>query len=94
MCFSSISTFIVLLLIQSPTTESANESKHLLDMWSQTLRLQSAVFGQMRMGLLRLDMMIYFGLERLFRCPPYILKVLRDPVDGFPVSPPTPERDS
>lgn len=94
MCFPSISTFIVLLLIQSPTAESANESKYLLDMWSQTLRLQTAVFTQMRMGLLRLDTMIYFGLERLFHCPPYISKVLREPIDGFPVSPPTPEQDS
>ena len=90
MCFSSISTFIILLLIQSPTIESANESKYLLDMWTQTLRLQSAVFDQMHMGLLRLDTMIYIGLGKLFRCPLYTSNVLRDPVGGLPVSPPSP----
>lgn len=56
----------------------ARESKNILDRWVQTLREQSVTFDQMQLGLLRLDTMVWLGLDKIFECSPNVQRALQE----------------
>ncbi|KAL2836943.1 fungal-specific transcription factor domain-containing protein [Aspergillus pseudoustus] len=66
-CFSTVSNYAVTLLLQAPSSAHAETSKRLVDEWLETLRTHSPAFSQVRLGLLRLDVMHWVGLRNLSR---------------------------
>lgn len=72
-----MSSFVLLLLIQSPTALHARRASLLLDRWRQTMRIQSWTSDLVKLGLLRLDAIYWSGLQKLFRCPSYVEEVLQ-----------------
>jgi hypothetical protein len=74
--FSTMSNFVLLLLIQAPTQQHATESKTIADAWRQTLRFQSKSCDQMKMGMLRLDVIYWYGMEKVFIVEPHVRRVL------------------
>lgn len=78
-CFAAVSNFVTLLLIQAPTGPHAWRSKHLLDMWSHTLRSQHRSHeGLMNLGLVRVRMLQMGGLEKTFILPPHVTEIVRE----------------
>jgi hypothetical protein len=71
-----MSNFAMLLLVQAPTAQHAQDSKAILDTWRRTLRIQSKSFEQMNLGLLRLDAVHWSGAEQLFVVDRHVLDVL------------------
>lgn len=71
-----MSNFVLLLLIQAPTTQHAKESKIIADTWRRTLRFQSKSCEQMNLGMLRLDAIYWSGMEKSFIVEPHVKGVL------------------
>ncbi|KAL2812918.1 hypothetical protein BDW59DRAFT_35404 [Aspergillus cavernicola] len=76
-CFSTMSNYTVTLLLQAPSLGHAQTAKTLVDEWLETLRTHSPAFAQVRLGLLRLDVMHWVGLRNLSRVSPWADAVLR-----------------
>lgn len=74
--FATMSNFVLLLLIQAPTTQHAKESKIIADTWRRTLRFQSKSCEQMNLGMLRLDAIYWSGMEKSFIVEPHVKGVL------------------
>ncbi|KAH8687035.1 fungal-specific transcription factor domain-containing protein [Ilyonectria robusta] len=82
-CFATISNFILLLLVQAPTSKVAGELLAILARWIMILRDQSVTFTFIRLGLLRLDSVLWVGLENSFRFPAHVKQALQnDPLSS------------
>ncbi|CAK7211382.1 hypothetical protein SBRCBS47491_001107 [Sporothrix bragantina] len=79
-CFSTISSFLLLLLlVQHPTSPTiARELAAVMARWPSTMRQQSALFKQLRLGLYRLDTFLLAGLETTFNFPETVRQALSD----------------
>lgn len=60
-----ISTFILLLFVQSSSAEIATENKRLLEKWRSTLRTQARVWPVFKLAAIRLDAIFWAGLEKV-----------------------------
>ncbi|KAL3469799.1 hypothetical protein BJX99DRAFT_240629 [Aspergillus californicus] len=76
-CFSTMSNYTVTLLLQAPSMAHARTAKKLVDEWLETLRTHSPAFAQVRLGLLRLDVMHWVGLRNLSRASPWADALLK-----------------
>ncbi|KAL3459565.1 hypothetical protein BJX64DRAFT_291069 [Aspergillus heterothallicus] len=76
-CFSTMSNYAVTLFLQAPSSTHAETGKRLVDEWLETLRTHSPAFAQVRLGLLRLDVMHWVGLQKLSNASPWAEAVLR-----------------
>jgi hypothetical protein len=75
--FATVSNFILLLLIQAPTSQHASRTKHLLDIWLQNLSRQYKNHENlMSLGLVRLRTLMADGLARNFIVSPHLAEVL------------------
>lgn len=75
--FATVSNFILLLLIQAPTSQHASLTKHLLDIWLQNLSRQYKNHENlMSLGLVRLRTLMSDGLARNFIVSPHLAEVL------------------
>ncbi|OBT70773.1 hypothetical protein VF21_10190 [Pseudogymnoascus sp. 05NY08] len=74
--WATTSSFLALLLVQSPSIEHATTSKALMDKWRQMLRHQSKSFQDMSLGTLRLDAMYWSDMRKIFRVNRHLEKVL------------------
>ncbi|CAK7222514.1 hypothetical protein SCUCBS95973_004867 [Sporothrix curviconia] len=79
-CFSTISSFLLLLLlVQHPSSPAiARELAVVMARWPSTMRQQSALFKQLRLGLYRLDTFLLAGLETTFCFPETVRQALSD----------------
>ncbi|KAI1761490.1 hypothetical protein GGR53DRAFT_23918 [Hypoxylon sp. FL1150] len=71
-CFSIISNFVLLLLVQAPTADLAKEVLTLLARWVIVLREQCILFDQMEPALVRLDIIFDKGMENVFHFSPHV----------------------
>ncbi|GKZ86244.1 hypothetical protein AnigIFM56816_001296 [Aspergillus niger] len=76
--FATVSSFLLLLLVQAPTTDHALRAKSLVDLWRQTLRNQSTGCPAMNLGLVRLDGSLWPGLARNYYLPKHVKEVLEE----------------
>ncbi|KAL5364238.1 fungal-specific transcription factor domain-containing protein [Aspergillus floccosus] len=74
--FATVSNFMMLLLVQSPTKDHAIHAKNLIYRWRQTLRTQSKGCVLMNMALVRLDGLLSTGLCRNFYLPKHVKEAL------------------
>jgi hypothetical protein len=74
--WATTSSFLALLLVQSPSVEHATTAKSLMDKWRQILRHQSKSFQEMSLGMTRLDAMYWYDMRKLFRVNRHLDKVL------------------
>lgn len=75
-CFSMMSNFAIMLLIQAPSLSRAQRAKEIADEWREVLRSHSKTFGLVKLGLLRLNSMHYVGLRRLSRSSRWAEKLI------------------
>ncbi|XXH04751.1 hypothetical protein Hte_011173 [Hypoxylon texense] len=71
-CFSIMSNFVLLLLVQAPTADLAKEVLTLLARWVIVLREQCILFDQMQPALVRLDIIFDKGMENVFHFSPHV----------------------
>ncbi|EXJ85371.1 hypothetical protein A1O1_05735 [Capronia coronata CBS 617.96] len=64
--FPLVTSFVALLVVQAPTPDLRADAMSIANSWRDTLRVQSKSFDQMRLGLLRLDVMYWIGFDELF----------------------------
>ncbi|KAL4966694.1 uncharacterized protein BDV14DRAFT_188870 [Aspergillus stella-maris] len=70
--FATVSNFMLLLLVQSPSKEHALRAKKLLYAWQQALQSQSRGWDMMDLGLVRLNGPLGMGLGNAFYLPAHI----------------------
>ncbi|GAB1737061.1 hypothetical protein NU219Hw_g421t1 [Hortaea werneckii] len=70
--YAVVSNFIVLLIVQAPSAHSAQDAKHSLDIWTQTLRAQCRTCSVARLGMLRLNTFDLAGLAQTFYLAPHV----------------------
>ncbi|KUL83677.1 hypothetical protein ZTR_07504 [Talaromyces verruculosus] len=88
--FATVSNFILLLLIQAPTSQHASLTKHLLDIWLQNLSRQYKNHENlMSLGLVRLRTLMADGLVRNFIVSPHLAEVLNGSTEIAKQHPPT-----
>ncbi|KAL4949705.1 hypothetical protein BDW69DRAFT_202641 [Aspergillus filifer] len=73
--FATVSNFMLLLLVQSPSKEHALRAKKLVYAWQQALQSQSRGWDLMDLGLVRLNGPLGMGLGNAFYLPAKIPKV-------------------
>ncbi|KAH8807247.1 fungal-specific transcription factor domain protein [Xylogone sp. PMI_703] len=61
--FATMSNFAMLLLVKAPDTEHLSAAKQIMQNWRRMLRFQSRSFEQMKLGLLRLEVMLWKGMD-------------------------------
>ncbi|KAH7303875.1 fungal-specific transcription factor domain-containing protein [Stachybotrys elegans] len=77
-CFATVTSFITLLLVQSPTSRHAMRSKELLDKWYSVLRCQHKSHeALMTLGLVRLHSLEAEELDRVFTLSPSAIHMLQ-----------------
>ena len=74
--FATVSSFMLLLIIQAPSKEHASRAKRLVLMWRQALRSQSKGCEMMNLALVRLDGLHWTGLSRNFYLPKHVEEAL------------------
>jgi len=74
--WATSSSFLALLLVQSPSLSHAQTCKGMMDNWRQVLRHQSKSFEDMRLGILRLDAMYWSDMRKIFRVNRHVARVL------------------
>ncbi|KAH7120597.1 fungal-specific transcription factor domain-containing protein [Dactylonectria macrodidyma] len=77
--WATTSSFLALLLVQSPSVEHAITCKVLIDRWRQILRHQSQSFHDMSLGILRLDAMYWSDMKKIFRVNKYLAEAIARP---------------
>lgn len=86
-CFATISNFVLFLLVRAPSFDAAGEVLKILTRWIFILREQSVTFTFIRLGLLRLDTVLWAGLENSFRFPAHVKRALQnEPLSRPPMS--------
>ncbi|KAL4789504.1 hypothetical protein BDV19DRAFT_396959 [Aspergillus venezuelensis] len=78
--FATVSNFMLLLLVQSPSKEHALRAKKLLYAWQQALQGQSRGWDMMDLGLVRLNGPLGMGLGNAFYLPAHI----QDGIESIP----------
>ncbi|KAH8703573.1 fungal-specific transcription factor domain-containing protein [Talaromyces proteolyticus] len=63
--FAYISTFILLLFVQSKSMKIAVENKQFLERWKQILRTQARAWPVLKLAAIRLDAIYFAGLEKV-----------------------------
>jgi hypothetical protein len=76
--FTTVSNFLMLLLVQAPNIAHATRGKQLVDSWLQVLRCQSQSFPLVKLGLARLDALHWAGLSTTFVLPPHVQQATTD----------------
>ncbi|KAL4889644.1 fungal-specific transcription factor domain-containing protein [Aspergillus ambiguus] len=76
--FATVSSFMMLLLVQSPTKDHAIRARRLVYLWRQTLRTQSNGCTLMNMALVRLDGFLSTDIGRSFYLPKHVKETLDD----------------
>ncbi|GAM40017.1 hypothetical protein TCE0_034f12035 [Talaromyces pinophilus] len=85
--FATVSNFILLLLIQAPTSQHGSLTKHLLDIWLQNLSRQYKNHENlMSLGLVRLRTLMADGLARNFIVSPHLAEVLNGSTENSETS--------
>lgn len=76
MCFAVMSSFAMVILIQSPTPEAAVKSKEMLLGWRDIVRNQSKVSPSLLLALARMNGYFAAGLSDVFSLPPQVKAVI------------------
>ena len=74
--FATVSSFMLLLLVQAPSKDQAIRARQLLHMWRQALRRQSDGSSLMNLALVRLDGIHWTGLCRNYYLPKHVKEAL------------------
>jgi hypothetical protein len=61
--FATMSNLAMLLLVKAPDAEHLLAAKQIMQNWRRVLRYQSQSFAQMKMGYLRLEVMLWKGMD-------------------------------
>ncbi|XHF99555.1 hypothetical protein AWENTII_003054 [Aspergillus wentii] len=80
--FATVSSFMMLLIVQAPSKDHAIRARRMLHMWKQALRSQSQGTELMNLALVRLDGIDWTGLSRNFYLPKHVEEALNDTLDG------------
>ncbi|KAI8649066.1 hypothetical protein NCS55_01480200 [Fusarium keratoplasticum] len=75
-CFAVMSSFSMVVLIQSPTQEAAMRSKEMLLTWRHIVRDQSKISQLLLLALARIDGYFAAGLPDVFSLPPHVKAVI------------------
>ncbi|GAB1194885.1 hypothetical protein APSETT444_004136 [Aspergillus pseudonomiae] len=78
--FATVSSFMLLLLVQAPSKEHAIRARRLVHMWRQALRRQSEGSSLMNLALVRLDGIHWTGLCRNYYLPKHVKEALDETV--------------
>ncbi|OGM50055.1 fungal specific transcription factor domain protein [Aspergillus bombycis] len=78
--FATVSSFILLLLVQAPSKDHAIRARRLVHMWRQALRRQSEGSSLMNLALVRLDGIYWTGLCRNYYLPKHVKEALDETV--------------
>lgn len=76
--WATTSSFLAILLVQSPSVKHAKTSKALIDRWRQILRHQSQSFQDMSLGILRLDAMYWSDMNKIFKVNSHLAQVIQE----------------
>lgn len=60
-----MTSFALLLFVQSPSIAAAQENKRLLDKWRSTVRMQSRAWPVLKLAVMRLDTVFWKGLDHI-----------------------------
>lgn len=74
--FAVASSFIVLLVVQAADLQHALKAKHLLRIWTQTLKEKCQICPMLRLGMLRLNSFDLAGLSKTFYLPSHVEEAL------------------
>ncbi|KAE8421624.1 fungal-specific transcription factor domain-containing protein [Aspergillus pseudocaelatus] len=78
--FATVSSFMLLLLVQAPSKDQAIRARQLVHMWRQALRRQSGGSSLMNLALVRLDGIHWTGLCRNYYLPKHVKEALDETV--------------
>ncbi|KAE8335671.1 hypothetical protein BDV24DRAFT_155804 [Aspergillus arachidicola] len=78
--FATVSSFMLLLLVQAPSKDHAITARRLVHMWRQALRRQSEGSSLMKLALVRLDGIYWTGLCRNYYLPKHVKEALDETV--------------
>lgn len=79
--FATVSSFMMLLIVQAPSKEHALRARRLIFMWRQALRGQSQGCELLNLALVRLDGPHWAGLARNFFLPRHVKEALECTLD-------------
>ncbi|KAJ5221597.1 uncharacterized protein N7469_010484 [Penicillium citrinum] len=79
--FATVSSFMMLLIVQAPSKEHALRARRLVYMWRQALRGQSQGCELLNLALVRLDGPHWAGLARNFFLPKHVKEALDCTID-------------
>ncbi|KAJ5089635.1 hypothetical protein N7532_008319 [Penicillium argentinense] len=79
--FATVSSFMMLLIVQAPSKEHAVRARRLVYMWRQALRGQSQGCEVLNLALVRLDGPRWTGLARNFFLPKHVKEGLECTID-------------
>ncbi|OJJ88404.1 Zn(II)2Cys6 transcription factor [Aspergillus glaucus CBS 516.65] len=74
--FATVSSFMLILVVQAPSRDHAIRARRLVYMWRQALRSQSKGCNLMDLALVRLDGIHWTGLSRNFYLPRHVEEAL------------------
>ncbi|KAL4762781.1 uncharacterized protein BDW70DRAFT_166586 [Aspergillus foveolatus] len=84
--FATVSNFMLLLLIQTPSKEHAIRAKRLVYGWQQALRSQSRNWDMMDLGLVRLHGLLGLGLGNAFWLPDHVREIPKLTPSGLKIN--------
>lgn len=77
--FAALSNFLMVLLVQAPSTENAVRAKQTLDRWRRNIRTKSQAFPVLSLARVRLDSYYWAGLSETFYLPSHVQEVILQP---------------
>ena len=75
--FAVVSNFLMVLLVQAPSSENALKAKQMLENWRCVLRDQSKAFPLLLLAMTRLNGFYWAGLSETFCLPQHVQEVLQ-----------------
>lgn len=75
--FAVVSNFLMVLLVQAPSSENALKAKQMLENWRRVLRDQSKAFPLLLLAMTRLNGFYWAGLSETFCLPLHVQEVLQ-----------------
>ncbi|KAJ6439315.1 fungal specific transcription factor [Purpureocillium lavendulum] len=75
--FAVVSNFLMVLLVQAPSSENALKAKQMLENWRRVLRDQSKAFPLLLLAMTRLNGFYWAGLSETFLLPQHVQEVLQ-----------------
>ncbi|UNI24521.1 hypothetical protein JDV02_010258 [Purpureocillium takamizusanense] len=74
--FAVVSNFLMVLLVQAPSSDNALKAKQMLENWRRVLRDQSKAFPLLLLAMTRLNGFYWAGLSETFCLPQHVQEVL------------------